>query len=381
MKIDPYKHKERYLKWKENNSLIIPDISKSNSEFILSYLADMEKGLNIGSSKGSRSFIRLNNLKQRMIFMSKQFEKRFGISDLRKINEQQLHNYFSDMRNGIITRLDGGIYKSVSDYIKVFKAFWHWHQKSSRKRGEEVEDITIDLDMSQEKPEWVYLDENQIKKLAENVKPNYRVLIMFLFDSGIRSPTELMNIKVSDFYKDYKEVCIREEISKTFGRRIKLMLCSELVKEFVQSNRLSPEDYLFKISPPAVNQYLKRIAGRLFGDCKSPAGKKYSELTMYDFRHCSCCYWLPRYKSESALKFRFGWKKSDKIYYYSEMLGMRDTISEEDILIDTTKTELEQEQVRLKRENEILKDKMGNMESQMQRILQLVDKGLIVVEN
>jgi hypothetical protein len=42
-------------------------------------------------------------------------------------------------------------------------------------------------------------------------------------------------------------------------------------------------------------------------------------IKMYDFRHSSCCYWLPRYKSENALKYRFGWKKSDMISYYSHL--------------------------------------------------------------
>jgi hypothetical protein len=81
-----------------------------------------------------------------------------------------------------------------------------------------------------------------------------------------------------------------------------------------------------RIFPSATNKYLKRLAKRVLGDEKSPAGSKYSNLTMYDFRHCSCCYWLPKYKSESALKYRFGWKKSDKIHYYSEMLGIASLI-------------------------------------------------------
>ena len=53
---------------------------------------------------------------------------------------------------------------------------------------------------------------------------------------------------------------------------------------------------------------------------------------------------------------------------------MKDTIVEEDLLIDTTKTEIEQEQIRLRNENNLLKDKMNSMESQMQKILELVDK-------
>ena len=94
---------------------------------------------------------------------------------------------------------------------------------------------------------------------------------------------------------------------------------------------------------------------------------------MYDFRHCSCCYWLPRYKSESALKFRFGWKKSDKIHYYSELLGMRDTINEEDMLIDVTKTEIEQKLIKSENEKEIMQERMGHMEEQMKKILQVVN--------
>jgi len=94
---------------------------------------------------------------------------------------------------------------------------------------------------------------------------------------------------------------------------------------------------------------------------------------MYDFRHISCCYWLPRYKSESALKYRFGWKKSDKIHYYSELLGMKDTIAEEDLLDDITKTDLENRLKKTERQNTLLKDRINNMEGQMKKILGLVD--------
>ena len=95
---------------------------------------------------------------------------------------------------------------------------------------------------------------------------------------------------------------------------------------------------------------------------------------MYDFRHCSCCYWLPRYKSESALKYRFGWKKSDKIHYYSELLGMKDTISEEDLLMDVTKTEIEQRLSKSEKEKEIMQERLNSMELQMAKILKVTDQ-------
>lgn len=381
MKIDPYKHKEKYLRWK--NSLENRDlgISEVNSKIFLDYLSDMEFGINVanGSKKGARSYIRLNNLKQRMLYLLKNFEQRYNIKDITKVDERQLHDFFTKMRNGEITRVDGKPYQSPSDYIKVFKAFWHWHQKVNRKKGISIYDITTDLDISSDKPKWVYLTEEQVKRLADNAMYKYRVLIMFLFDTGIRAPTELMNIKVSDFYNNFKELNIRDEISKTFGRRIKLMLCSEIIKDYILEKDLKLDDYLFTTRPPSVNRYLKHLGERILGDRKSPAGQKYSELTMYDFRHCSCCYWLPRYKSESALKFRFGWKKSDKIHYYSEMLGMRDTISEEDLLVDVTKTEIEKRLINSENEKEMLKERVDLMEKQMKHILELVNRERVLI--
>ncbi|MCR4285061.1 MAG: tyrosine-type recombinase/integrase, partial [archaeon] len=312
----------------------------------------MEKGINVASKsvKGSRSFIRLNTLRAKLNFVSNKFRELYGLDKITDISEDQLVGFFSDMKNGVIKRLDGGEYLSVDTYSKAFKAFWHWHQKVSKKRGIEVTDITVDLDTKQEKPKWVYLTDDQMKKLCDNAKYEYKVLFMFLFDTGIRAPTELVNIKVSDLFNDCKEVNIREEISKTFGRRIKLMLSSDLLKTHIKDLKL--DDYVFPINHNVTNQYIKRLSTKLFGDEVSPAGEKYSKLTMYDFRHISCCYWLPRYKSESALKYRFGWKKSDKIHYYSELLGMKDTIAEEDLLLDVTKTEIEKRLTKSENEKE-----------------------------
>jgi len=375
MKIDPYKHKERWEKWKESVKDSIPEISKINSDIILKYLNDMEHGINISSinKKGSRSFIRLNTLREKIIFFAKRFKIVYGLENITEINEEQLCLFFSKVRSGEIKRQDGKEYSSISDFVKVFKAFWHWHQKINKKKGIEIKDITSDLDTRQEKPDWVYLNEEQVKKLCNKAKYERKVLIMFLYDTGIRSPTELINVRVSDLYNDCKELNIREEISKTFGRKIKLMLCSNLLKEYIKEKELKNDDQLFNIKPHSVNKYLKTLSKRIFGESKSLAGKKYSELTMYDFRHCSCCFWLPRYKSESALKYRFGWKGSDKIHYYSELLGMKDTIAEEDLLVDTTKTDIERKLEKSEKEKEIMQERMQNMEEQMKRILEVVN--------
>jgi len=376
MKIDPYKHKERYLKWKKTVKNGIPNISKENSEIIMQYLNDMEIGVNISavSVKGSRGYNRLNTLRNRLMFFARKFMTCFNLGCVADISEGQLFSFFSDMEKGIIKRQDGENFMGVDTYVKTFKAFWHWHQKVSRKQGIEIKDITVDLDCRATKPKWVYLTENQVKQLYERAGHKYQVLIMFLFDTGIRAPTELINVRVGDLYKDCTELQIREEISKTFGRRIKLMICSKILKAYIKEEGLKPEDQLFPINAQVVNRYLKNLAVKVLGNGVSEAGEFYSRLSMYDFRHCACCYWLPRYKSESALKYRFGWKKSDKIHYYSELLGMKDTISEEDLLVDITKTEIEKRLTKAEQEAEFLREDNQHMKEKMKEIMSYVMK-------
>ena len=125
MKIDPYKHKERYLSWREKTKDKIPDISKENSDIIKHFLNDMEHGINISISnvKGSRSYIRLNSLREKMIFFAKKFKELYNLNIITEILEEQICQFFSEIRNGTISRNDGKVYKSVADFTKIFKAF------------------------------------------------------------------------------------------------------------------------------------------------------------------------------------------------------------------------------------------------------------------
>ncbi len=145
-----------------------------------------------------------------------------------------------------------------------------------------------------------------------------------------------------------------------------------MLRDFIRMKKLQEDDYLFPICPPVVNRYLRRLATRLLGEKQSLAGTKYSRLTMYDFRHSSACYWLPRYKSESALKYRFGWKKSEMIHYYTEFLGMRDTITEDDLHVGMERTEIERRLERSERDRSLLQEQVHSMQRQMDKILQVV---------
>ena len=195
-----------------------------------------------------------------------------------------------------------------------------------------------------------------------------------------------MNVKVSDLEwdkeKKHYNLTIREETSKTFGRKIKLLLCSEILKEYVENKNIKSDSFIFTKPPSWVNQYLKKLAwnvleiGEFQYKKKNKAGAYYYSIkngvTMYDFRHSSACYWLPRYKSESALKYRFGWTRSSMIHYYTELLGMRDTISEEDLYVDVSKTQLERELSNKGNEINILQEQLTEQNKEIQEMKELM---------
>lgn len=106
----PDKHKIRWEKWKaEAFTKGIQGISKENSNSIIAFLKDMELGVNISSksSKGGRSPRRLSDLKDKMIFFSKNFEQLFKIQDLTKLDEKQAFDLFYRMKYGDLKRKDG----------------------------------------------------------------------------------------------------------------------------------------------------------------------------------------------------------------------------------------------------------------------------------
>lgn len=362
MKKDLYNHTERWNNWySQARTVGIEGISKKNAETILHYLRDMSIGKNIGKKcghEGPRSPARLNTLRSRMLFFAKQFKARYNSDDLTKLTDDHVLEFFKDLDNGTIKSARGRTFKSITTEARIFKAFWHWHQRVNRKKGISIPDITIDLGSFSKIPPWVYLEELKVQMLLAACRFDYRTLFTFDVDSGARPPGESRNILVRDLAKSYESLHIRDEIAKkgSFGRHIKLMLCRNLLKQYIGINGLGPDDYLFDMKSSATNKYLKERTVELFGKGVTAAGKRYSDIREYDLRHMSACYWVVRYRSERALMYRMGWEKSERIKYYTGFLGMRDTITEEDMLTDVTKTEVERKMDELERANKIIQE-------------------------
>ena len=381
-KRDIYHNQERYSKWKDEvKEFGIIDLSKKNSDLITSYVFDMELGKNIGrnSRRGARTFIRLNSIRIRLVYLVKLLEK-IGVKDLEKTKPDDINNLFYDMRSGKLKKQNGGVYKSVVDYEKVFLSFWNWLIKIRRKEEIIIGNICEDLDKSKEENKFVFFTFEDLQKMLSYFTPDEQVRILFMFDTLARPPSEILNLKVSDIQFKETETTVSIRISKTFERTIKLLLCKDELKNYIERNKLKDDDFLFQFSPPVFNKKLKQVSKELFGDKMTIGGKKYSQLTMYDFRHSGACHWRTgAYKTKiDGLMYRGGWSNLDILNYYTKKIGMKDTIEKDDLLINVDKHELEKQMDKLKevndklqKENDLSKKKFKTFETQMKQMQEL----------
>lgn len=318
LKVDPYNTKQKYERWKSKNSKRIKGISRENSKLILQYLSDMELGINIhpSSKRGSRSYLRLLAMKSNLTFISKY------LKDFKKLKQKDLFKFFDKLKSGKIKKRNGELFKCPREIIKNFKIFWGWMIRSKNTKR----NITQFLSTNDErKPSWVYLTENEMIFIIKNFPRHISPILYLLYDSGMRV-TEANSIRVCDFSDNFTKLNIPDEVSKTFGRKINLTFSSDIIKSFIHRNRLKETDRIFICSPSNFNKYLKLTANKIYGEKTSPAREQYKNLSLYDLRHNSACYWANRYSTTRGLMYRFGWNKEAQAFYYHEFLGFTDEI-------------------------------------------------------
>ena len=358
MKVDLYGHKVRYETWKkEVIDAGIEGLTEQNSATVKQFIFDMEVGSNISraSKKGPRSYSRLNSLRQRLIYLVKLLQKE-DIVDLTKkhssffrLLEKKITRIITDMKTGGLKTLKGTNYMSYADYAKTFKAFWHWYMKVSRKKNMVIPDITEDLDTSREETKFVWLKKEELDKFRSYFDDDDQTLLLFLFDSLIRAPTELLSLKVHNVNQRGGEVWLNipNEISKTFGRSFNLLYSGTMILNYIKRNNLKASDPLFSISPPVFNKKLQRIAYQIFGDSISEAGECYKKITLYDFRHSGAIHFRQLFQktgqSLDSIRHRGGWTDFDMVNYYTKLLGLDGHITKEKLLLEEDKTKIEKE--------------------------------------
>lgn len=387
VQIDPFgrKHKnDRFFESLQENGRINfyhfeNQISKEASKLVVQFLFDMWYGKNLakGIRKRALSANSIFNYRTRLPRIIEMLES-FAKTELLNVTDDHVHEMFRQMREGIIKTKNDKPFKDTRTYAKFFASFWRWHMRIQKKSKTECPDIVCDLDLSRdEKPKWNFFNYEDVKQMSEIAPtPYYRALVLFLFDSGIRPPKELMNVRVKDLTpvpdSDILFLQIRHETSKTFGRKIKLMLSSEMIKRYLAFSKKKPDDFLFDKSYSAMTLAIKKLGYHVLGNgemnrTKYGHSKVAGGISLYDFRHCSVCHYLPIYKSENQMKYRYGWKKAEMIHYYSEYIGMADTISEEDVFAGAT-SNLEQEKQKVQSLQEQLMAQQQEMEAKMKRM-------------
>ncbi len=335
MKKDLYRNNERWEFIKENHFNKTPKgIRDEDWKLLINFLKDMELGLNVAKEKkGKRQAGTLLNLHSHNKLFLQHFDK-----PIIELTKEDLHYLESKIEKGEILKANGQKYLAFGNYIKDFKVFWNWLLRTKQVK----ESITEDISSKTNKPAWVYLTEPQTKDFFNSLSMEYKTLCWFFYDSGARV-SESLNIRVSDFTKDYKQVTISDDISKTFGRTINLKLSSQLIEQFIRLNNLKDNDFFIQAKPFAINKYLRIHCGKMFGEdnVSNPKAKGlYKSFTLYDIRHNSACYWYNRYPTHKGLMYRFGWRKADKIEYYSDFLGVADELMDSDMIMGEDKSKL-----------------------------------------
>ena len=350
---DITKNENEWRKLKENN-YNLKNLNQKNRSITSDFLKDFELGINTPPKKrGARKPGTLLKLRYFLVSLNRHFPKKTFIN----LTKDDLHSLCENMFQGTIKTCNGRIYKDVGEVVKNLKTFFRWAERTSNINESIVEDLSA-ASYKRSKPAWTYLEHADIKKLIDSANATYKPLMVFLYDSGLR-PEEAIRIKVSDFEfsSDGPAILNIPEIrgrgmrdSKTFERTIKLMNSSNQIKNYIELNGLKSNDLLIQKRRLMFNRYLKRLALKLFGNMKTKARGEIKDINMYAFRHWSSIYWLDRYKTNKDLMYRMGWKNENKILYYSEFLGRRDKIDDEDMLTIEDKNKYEKDIEKLEKQ-------------------------------
>src|SRR3989338_986341 len=397
VEIDPHNCKFAHDKWMQSVTRndgstdlhTFGGISPTASELVTQYIFVLFYGKNLakGAKKGRRSYLHLVNTRNRLRYLIEFMEKRYN-KQILEITEDEVIKYFTAMREGVILNKNGTPHLCVSTYAKIFCAFCRWIVRIKRKENIVIPEIVESLDTAADrKPKWAYFTLHDVEAMARMAqKFYYKALVYFLFESGIRAPKELMNVRAMDITEvpntNYLFLNVRNETSKTFGRKIKLMICSDILKTFIQTSNLKGTDFLFPKDYTNSSRVIAKLGYKAMniGEPSVQKSRKIlikKEITMNDFRHNSVCHYLPIYKSENQMKYRYGWKKSEMIHYYSEFIGMKDTITDEDMIIDTTKSEIQQQLQKEQLKVAMLEEQMKAQKAETDEKLKQLEKMML----
>jgi len=356
-KKDVYNHIKNFESWKEQLTpkYIEEGLTKDNSKFFVDYFKWLGERKSNGYVNRNRSKIKsiLNGLQSK------------GVKDISKATIKQIEDYFFEWKK------QG---HSV-DYAKRWNAFWNWWKQQNRREGKVVIDLSVNLkDMQNEgngESNFVWLTKEEFDKFRKYFDEDKQTILLFLFDTIIRFPTEILSLRTENIFEKNGEVWIDipKEISKTIGRKFNLVYSGEAVLKYIEKYKKKQGDYLFEISPTMFNQEMQKIAKQIWKDRKTEGGDFYKNITGYDLRHSGAIHFRQLFQktgqSLDLLRERGGWSDFKMINYYTKRLGLDGHISKEKLLLEEDKSKIEKHVQELDKMNEELVNRLLKIEKLM----------------
>lgn len=319
--IDPNNSKKRWnsLKERTKDLTIIEGISKENSMIICQYLKDRELGL-YSSKNRKPSPCRLYKIFFQMRALAREIEKTFH-KNLSGLTKKEVHELFL---------------KHDANLQKEIMAFWNYWYKKNREEGNNTINFVEDLSQDKKENRFIYFTLEELTQILKYFTKDEQALLLFCFDTLVRTPKELSNILRRDIYIDKKGeiwVTIRAESSKTFERKFNIVLCKEEIKEYLKKDFdfSAPLFPFYALSLPYQDNFAKRLKKAFqdeFDNRTTLGGLPFSRVTLYSFRHSGTCYFQDKNVDLKKLLYRGGWKTLNRLLYYSKFLGQTGKIED-----------------------------------------------------
>lgn len=290
-------------------------------------------------------------------FVFNTLERGLG-NDFDKVTKEKIEEFVASLHRNTFKKLDGKYFSgsTKSDIKKFLRQFYKWYKGESSFYPKEVVWIKTRISKEELPKEKPVLKIEEVLQLANMFsKIEFRILVLLLFDSGFRIQEMLSVTKKDITWEEYDEnqkcFWIQCNQSKTEKRKIPVPLFTEDLRAFANSSyfqSLKDNDKVFQITYPYFLDRLKYNSYKLLKVKISP----------HALRHSSATHYAREFDGNmNLLAERYGWTySSDELRTYIRRSGAYQKAG--------VKKVFSNEAMRIKEENEVLREKIEMLEKQ-----------------
>ena len=295
---------------------------------------------------------------------------------LSEATEQDIRSFVNRLHKGEFRTQRGNKEYSGSskaDAKKFLKQFYKWLEGEGERYPDKVRWIRTSIAKDEKPEEKDTVTIKQTHKIAQQLrKPEDRILIYLLFDSGFRAQ-EILSAKKKDLtrkeYTEDGEKCwwIKCNKSKTIHRTVPVPLFTSEINQFVQTGyykSLEPEQKLIQKGYRAMLNAIKRASEKAIN----------KKLTTHSFRHSSATYYAQELGDHYALCDRYGWDyTSNTPKTYIRKSGVRQKKTAQKV-VNNQISKTNKRVSELEKENQDLKNKINKMEKVLDSVVKKIKR-------